>query len=96
MYKGIESLTKSLNQMVNVTAGLYRDTFASSIQTSIAYAAQGMTDSLAQAIKALSSLAEGNRLVGIISHVSELKDKIDKQIIVRKDKTGGSNITIVS
>lgn len=53
-------------------------------------------ESLAQAIKALSSLAEGNRLVGIISHVSELKDKIDKQIAVKKEKTGGSNITIVS
>ena len=53
-------------------------------------------ESLAQAIKALSSLAEGNRLVGIISHVNELKDKIDKQIVVKKDKTGGSNITIVS
>lgn len=53
-------------------------------------------ESLAQAIKALSSLAEGNRLVGIISHVSELKDKIDKQIVVKKEKTGGSNITIVS
>ena len=51
-------------------------------------------ESLAQAIKALSSLAEGNRLVGIISHVSELKDKIDKQIVVKKEKTGGSNITI--
>ena len=46
-------------------------------------------------MKALSSLAEGNRLVGIISHVSELKDKIDKQIIVRKEKTGGSNISIL-
>ncbi len=53
-------------------------------------------ESLAQAIKALSSLAEGNRLVGIISHVNELKDKIDKQIVVKKEKTGGSNITIVS
>ena len=53
-------------------------------------------ESLAQAIKALSSLADGNRLVGIISHVSELKDKIDKQIVVKKEKTGGSNITIVS
>ena len=53
-------------------------------------------ESLAQAIKALSSLAEGNRLVGIISHVSELKDKIDKQIVVKKEKTGGSNITIIS
>ncbi len=53
-------------------------------------------ESLTQAIKALSSLAEGNRLVGIISHVSELKDKIDKQIVVKKDKTGGSNITVIS
>lgn len=53
-------------------------------------------ESLAQAIKALSSLAEGNRLVGIISHVSELKDKIDRQIVVKKEKTGGSNITIIS
>ena len=52
-------------------------------------------ESLAQAIKALSSLAEGNRLVGIISHVSELKDKIDKQIVVKKEKTGGSNISII-
>ena len=51
-------------------------------------------ESLAQAIKALSSLAEGNRLVGIISHVNELKERIDKQIVVTKEKTGGSKITI--
>lgn len=53
-------------------------------------------ESLAQAIRALSSLAEGNRLVGIISHVNELKDKIDKQIVVKKEKTGGSGITVVA
>lgn len=52
-------------------------------------------ESLAQAIRALSSLAEGNRLVGIISHVNELKDRIDKQIIVKKAKTGGSHAEIV-
>ena len=52
-------------------------------------------ESLSQAIKALSSLADGNRLVGIISHVSELKDRIDKQIVVKKEKTGGSNITLL-
>lgn len=52
-------------------------------------------ESLAQAIKALSSLAESNRLVGIISHVSELKDKIDKQIVVKKERTGGSKISII-
>ncbi len=50
--------------------------------------------SLEQAMKVLMELTEGNRLVGIISHVSELKEKIDKQIIVRKDKSGGSRISI--
>lgn len=52
-------------------------------------------DSLSAAMKALTSLADGNRLVGIISHVGELKQKIDKQIIVKKDKVGGSYAEIV-
>lgn len=52
-------------------------------------------ESLAAAMKALSSLAEGNRLVGIISHVGELKQKIDKQIVVTKDKAGGSRVEII-
>lgn len=52
-------------------------------------------ESLAAAMKALTSLAEGDRLVGIISHVGELKQRIDKQIIVTKDKSGGSKAEIV-
>lgn len=52
-------------------------------------------DSLAQAMKALHSLADSQRLVGIISHVAELKQKIDKQIIVTKDKSGRSKVQIV-
>ena len=52
-------------------------------------------ESLSQAIRALSSIAEGDRLVGIISHVGELKSKIDKQLVVRKEKSGGSRIEIV-
>ena len=47
------------------------------------------------AIKTLQGLTEGNRLVGIISHIGELKNKIDKQIVVTKDKTGGSKAKIV-
>ena len=47
-------------------------------------------ESLNQAINALNSLTEGNRLVGIISHVGELKDRIDRKIIVKKDKALGS------
>ena len=52
-------------------------------------------ESLQQAICALAGLTEGNRLVGIISHVAELKEKIDKQIVVTKDKVSGSQIEIV-
>ncbi len=52
-------------------------------------------ESLNQAVQVLAGLSEGNRLVGIISHVSELKDKIDRQIVVKKDKTGGSHINII-
>ena len=51
-------------------------------------------ESLQQAIAALAGLTEGNRLVGIISHVGELKERIDKQILVKKDRTGGSRVTI--
>ncbi len=52
-------------------------------------------ESLQQAIKTLTELTEGNRLVGIISHVGELKEKIDKQIVVKKDRAGGSRAEIV-
>lgn len=52
-------------------------------------------ESLNQAMKALLGLADGNRLVGIISHVAELKDRIDKQIVVTKEKSGGSQVKIV-
>ncbi|MBQ2960662.1 MAG: SMC family ATPase [Oscillospiraceae bacterium] len=52
-------------------------------------------ESLNQAYRALSDLTEGNRLVGIISHVAELKEKIDRQIIVTKDKAGGSRAEMV-
>ena len=43
---------------------------------------------------ALAGLTEGNRLVGIISHVAELKERIDKQIVVKKKKAGGSKAII--
>ncbi len=52
-------------------------------------------ESLQQAIRALTSLSAGNKLVGIISHVAELKERIDTQIVVTKNKTGGSSVKIV-
>jgi exonuclease SbcC len=52
-------------------------------------------ESLSRAMEALSALGEGNRLVGIISHVAELKDRIEKQIVVTSDRSGGSRAEIV-
>ena len=55
-------------------------------------------DALNQAVKALGNLAEGKKLVGIISHVSELKDRIDKKIVITKNRSGervGSSITVL-
>ena len=51
-------------------------------------------ESLSKAYLTLAGLTEGNRLVGIISHVAELKEKIDKQIIVKKDRSGGSRASV--
>ncbi|AEV28824.1 ATPase involved in DNA repair [Sphaerochaeta pleomorpha str. Grapes] len=48
------------------------------------------TESLEQAIQTLVSLSQGNRLVGIISHVSELKERLDRQIVVNKSHLGSS------
>ena len=53
-------------------------------------------EALQQAIRALSSLAQGQMLVGIISHVAELREKIDRQVQVTKDKLGGSRVTVVT
>ena len=53
------------------------------------------SEALAKAYSTLSSLTEGNRLVGIISHVAELKERIDRQIVVSKRRTGGSEAAIV-
>lgn len=52
-------------------------------------------EALRQALRALEDLTEGDRLVGIISHVTELKDRIDRQIRVTKDRTGGSRLELI-
>lgn len=55
-------------------------------------------DSLNQAIRSLNDLAQGQRLVGIISHVGELKDRIERKIIVTKKRSSagvGSQVQVV-
>ena len=41
-----------------------------------------------QAVRVLTQMAGGNRLVGIISHVTELKQEIEDQLLVTKDEEG--------
>ena len=53
-------------------------------------------EALNKAYNTLASLTEGNRLVGIISHVAELKERIDRQIVVTKTRDGGSTARIVT
>ena len=55
-------------------------------------------ESLNQAMRALNGLTEGNRMVGIISHVSELKERIEKKIVVTKRRGGdgiGSEVEVL-
>ena len=43
-----------------------------------------------QAVKVLQQLAGGSKLIGIISHVSELKQEIEDQLIVEKTESGSN------
>ena len=51
-------------------------------------------EALEQAVRTLADLAEGNRLVGIISHVSTLKTRIERQILITKTPGGSSMIRL--
>lgn len=52
-------------------------------------------EALDRALSALTSLSQRNRLVGIISHVDALRDRIDNKIVITKDRTIGSNAQII-
>ena len=53
-------------------------------------------ETLRQAMRALRELSEGDRLIGIISHVSELRREIDRQIVVKRSKDGASRAEIIT
>lgn len=47
-------------------------------------------EALDQAMNILARLTDGQRLVGIISHVAELRSRLDKKIIVTRSRAGSS------
>jgi len=84
------ALALGLSDEVQMSTGIHPDTL---------FVDEGFgsldSEALSKAYNTLAGLTEGNRLVGIISHVSELKERIDKQIVVTKNKTGSSNAVIM-
>lgn len=52
-------------------------------------------DALEQALRALTTLSDHGRLIGIISHVGALGRRIDKQIVVTKNGTDGSSAKLI-
>ncbi|MBO6303089.1 MAG: SMC family ATPase [Ruminiclostridium sp.] len=51
---------------------------------------------LKQVMDALAAMSQDKKLIGMISHVNALKEKIDKQLVVTKDPvTGSSSVKIV-
>ena len=85
------SLALGLADVVSATAG--------GIQLDTMFVDEGFgsldSNTLELALRALTELSQGNRLVGIISHVGELKDRIDRQIVVSKVPGGGSVASIL-
>ena len=54
------------------------------------------SETLNKAVRALEDLSQGEKLVGIISHVEELEARIPKKICVKKDEAGVSHASIVT
>ncbi len=49
-----------------------------------------------QAIKILHNMADTSKLIGIISHVTELKQEIEDQLVITKDKDGSHHRWVIS
>ncbi len=108
-YNGTERSVKTLSggeafqASLSLALGLSDEiqSYAGGIQMDAMFVDEGFgsldEEALAQAMKALVRLTEGNRMVGVISHVPGLKEQIERKIIVTKCHTQdgvGSYITI--
>ena len=89
-FKSALSLALGLSQMIQDHAG--------GIELNTLFIDEGFgtldMQSLDQAINCLIELHQDNKLIGIISHVSELKDRIDRQIVISRERKE-SKISII-
>ncbi|MBM6841948.1 SMC family ATPase [[Clostridium] spiroforme] len=89
-FKAALSLALGLSQMIQDHAG--------GIELNTLFIDEGFgtldMQSLDQAINCLIELHQDNKLIGIISHVSELKDRIDCQIVISRERKE-SKISII-
>ena len=84
------ALALGLSDEVQMSTGIHLDTL---------FVDEGFgsldSSALSKAYQTLAGLTERNRLVGIISHVSELKERIDRQIVVSKGPDGSSHAELI-
>lgn len=71
--------------------------YAGGVELDVLFVDEGFgtldAESLEQAVATLHSLVQGRRMVGIISHVPELKSRIENQLVVTKTP-GGSTVAL--
>jgi len=94
---GGESFMASLSLALGLSDEIQKNAGGIELDTMFVDEGFGTLDEnyIEQAMKALANLSDGKRLVGIISHVDNLKNRIDKQIIVSKNKNKSSSVKLI-
>ena len=102
-YRSVKTLSGGENFKVSLSLALGMSdvvqAYSGGIQVDALFIDEGFgsldQESLEQACQTLMSLAESDRMIGIISHVPLLSEKIENQIQVKKTSTGSTYQLVV-